>query len=457
MEVWLAGGGIFLVFSLGLYQAWIAFAVTLVIVHLILESKETEKDKKKIVTAILRNMLMGIYGIVCYLLSVKVFNAVFGLSLYSYKGLDSMGSIKLSEIPERISNCYKAFFEFMQGKYYAMSNTIVILNYVVLVLILLMSLFVLINQLKNKNFLYSFFFVIFILALPMGTCFMELVANTDTLSIYANCIVYVLLVKYCDDWVENTETPRVKIKKIFSACIYTVSVIMVFFFFFLTQVYYQKVHVFYQRTYALANRIVMRIEELDEYPQVKKVAVVGDMDGYQGHGTSQTIFSDVVINDRGLHNQFIGIDEATSSYQLKKFVSFMNGFLGTDFINVELDEAKEKLRTDDYFRMPVWPNRGSVQAIGDAIFVKMNHYRWLEMEEKDGKYQFRLRAEEQNDVCYLWQIFKDEEKVLHELKDEDTFEVVLEDAGTYFARVYIKDAESKISMITVTGDKFVIE
>lgn len=201
---WL-GGAACLMLSLGLYQAWLAFAVTLVIVHVLIRMKEEDVTKENLTVMVLSNAAMGIAGILLYLFSVKIYNAIFHITLSAYKGLDSMGNIRISELPERISNCYKAFFNFVRGNYYAMPTKIVWLNYIVLAIILLFTLHYFIIEIKHKNYLNAILSVGFTAVLPIGICFMEIAYSTDTLSIYANCMIYILLIKYCDIRYADTE------------------------------------------------------------------------------------------------------------------------------------------------------------------------------------------------------------------------------------------------------------
>lgn len=451
------GGAICLMLSLALYQAWIAFAVTLVIVRVIMLSKEETVDTTEILRLILKSILMGIAGGILYLLSTKIFNFIFNVKLYSYKGLDSMGSIQLSDLPEKVSNCYKAFRFYINGIYYIMPKPIIWLNYVTIIIILLFTLCYFINSIRRKKYVNAILFLVFTLSLPIGMCFMELVMSSDTLSIYANCMLYILLIKYCDDWVRNGERIPIMWRKRFRVGVYTVGTVMVAFFFFVTQMYYQKGHVFYQRTYALANRITMRIEELEKDPSVRKVVVAGELFDSQGNGTNQTMFADVIANDRGLYGQYVGIGEPVSTYQLTKFVSFMNGLLGTDYESVSLKEALPVLQSDEYLQMPIWPDKNSIRVINDIVFVKMNYYRYMKTEETDGKYIFSLKSEKQGDVRYWWRVYKDGKKIIDEVNTSDVYEQVFEEPGAYHVWLHIKDSGSEDVLFYVSSEEIIIE
>lgn len=465
LAVWMAnrwkhgwmGGALCLMFSLGLYQAWIAFAVTLVIVYIVVEIKEDNYNRNQMIALIFRNVFMGIGGLSIYLLSVRVYNAVYNITLSSYKGLDSMGNISLTNLPRLIINCYVSFGKFVFGIFYHMPKPIIVLNYIIIILLFLMSMHVIIKKMRTKKYLEAGLFFAFLAILPIGMCLMEIVANTDTLSIYAICLLYVLLIKWVDDWLENPEEGAVRNRKVICKGIYIVSAIMVTFFFFVTQIYYFKLHVFYQRTYAMANRVVMRIEELEEYPQVRKVLIGGTPINRQDYGTAEVMFDDVIINDRGLWGQYVGMSASgMSDYSLVKFNHFMNGFLGTNFESIKADEAVERLKTDEYAKMPLWPNKGSVQVIDDVIVVKMDEYRWIDINKNNQTHEFRLQSGDEGKMYYVWQLFKDEKEISNYVGKDRTFEADLDEVGSYYARVYIKNEETGKTLASVVSEDIVI-
>lgn len=450
------GGGVCLMLSLGLYQAWIAVAVALIIVYIIIQVKENNFDKKQIIKLVTKNAIMGISGIIFYFISVKLYNSFYHITLSSYKGLDSMGNIAFTELPQLIVNCYRSFKHFVEGEFYHMPKQITILNYIILLILCLFSAKIVIDGVKLKEYFRVGVFSIFVMALPIGTCLMEIVANTDTLSIYGICMIYILLIKYSDDWVIKAEKVPIKMKKIFTMSTRLICVIMIFFFFYITQIYYFKVHVFYQRTYAIANRMVMRIEELEEYPAIRKVVIGGNPGKRQDYGTAEVMFDDVITSDRGLWGQYVGMGVGTSDYALTKFTKFMNGFLGTNYESVKSDEMLELMRTDEYMRMPVWPHKDSVQVINDIIIIKMNEYRWIDINGEKQRFEFLLKSDTENNVYYVWQLFKDEIEISNYIGEKNTYEAILQETGTYFARVYIKDNETGEILDTVVSENIVI-
>lgn len=434
---WL-GGAFALMVSLGLYQAWISFAAALVILLIIFRIKDGSTDRKQLVLFVFQNLGMGVVGVGLYLISVKVYNSIFDITLYSAKGIDSMGKIPLSDLPERIINCYHSFGLCLSGKFYYMPKAVIGLNCVILILCLIYSIYIFISKIYLKMYLEGVLFLIATMVLPIGMCLMNIAGDyNDTLSLYAVCLLYIAAIKYFDDFQQHY-------KKLFTKGVYIISVILIAFFFLITQTYYFKVHVFYQRTYAIANRIIMRIEELDEYPQIHKVVIGGNLRGRKDYAKAEKMFDDVIINDRGFFGQYIALNTSSSDYSLRKFPSFMNGFLGSNFESIQMEEASQCFKTNEYAQMPVWPHKGSVKAIDDIIVVKMEEYYWIDTEEADGTCEFSLQGKHaiDGDVSFIWRIYKNDMEVSAFKGSYDVCKFALDEPGTYAARLQIRDKKT---------------
>lgn len=255
-----AAGAVFIMLSLGLYQAWLSFAAAFAVLSLFVQLKEKEWNQKQMLLLLLRHAAMGVLGIVLYLLSVKIYNRIFDVTLYSYKGLDTMGQIPFSDLLLRIANCYRTFGRYLMGKFYYMPAYVIVFHMLILILCLLRCIQIVAGRIKMKKYFDAMLFALLFAALPIGMCLMDVAAGSnDSLSIYAICLFYVFFIWLCEDLPEKYKKTGIR-----GATVISIGIIACFYF--VTQVYYFKIHIFYQRTYALANRIVMRIEELEEYP-----------------------------------------------------------------------------------------------------------------------------------------------------------------------------------------------
>lgn len=450
ISVWMAnkwkygwlGGAFCLMLSLGFYQAYLAFAATFAIVCILVEMKENELQKKQLLILVLKNLFMGFAGLIFYFIIIRIYNSVYKITLTTYKGINQMGNIQFSDLPQLVLKCYQSFADFLFGRWFYMPKLIVIWNCLLMGILALISLYVVICKTKTGKYLEASLFLGFTVALPIGMCLMDIVAGTDALSIYSVCMIYILLIQYCDGW-KGIGSVASKWKDILRIGICTLNLIVAFLFFFITQMYYFKLHVFYQRTYALTDRIVMRIEEMQEYSHNCKVALGGTL-RYRAdrYGQSNTMFDDIILNDRGVREQFVGMCPGTSEYGLTKFPAFANDFLGTNFEYVSEEEITPVLKSEEYAQMPLWPHKESIQMIDGIIVVKMSDYRWIDVNEKDGKYSFALKMGDEDDVEYVWELLKDGNQIEVQNSEDSIYRVSLEEVGTYTVRVYVKEKET---------------
>ncbi len=447
-----AAGAVLIMLSLGLYQAWLSFAAAFAIFSLIVQLKEKEWNQKQMMSLLLRHAAMGVLGTVFYLLSVKIYNKIFDVTLYSYKGLNEMGQIPFMDLIGRILNCYRTFGRYLLGEIYYMPVFVIVFHMLILIVCFLRCMQMVIGRIKMKKYFDAMLFALLFTALPIGMCLMDVAAGSnDSLSIYAICLFYVFFIWLCEDLTE-------KYKKIAVRGVAVISIGIVGCFYFLTQVYYFKIHIFYQRTYALANRIVMRIEELEEYPGIRKVAVCSALAQREDY-VSDVMFDDVILNDRGLGGQYVGFNSYYTDYGIIKFVSLANGFLGSNFEGVTVKEVLPVLKTEEYGKMTVWPHKDSVKVIDDIIFVKMEDFYWIDTEKTEDGYEFHLQSyhKDEQEVYYVWQLFRDGVEIANNIRDSDRYKVILNGPGAYHANVYVKDAETGKILHKGSSDKIIAE
>lgn len=106
-----AAGGICLALSMGIYQAYLAFAMLLsiyVVLMLVME-QGTIKEKFK---GSLKYLYMGICGGGLYYVMLQILLKVQGKELGSYQGAESVGTAIQTGLLENIKNMYVDFFSF---------------------------------------------------------------------------------------------------------------------------------------------------------------------------------------------------------------------------------------------------------------------------------------------------------------------------------------------------------
>ena len=104
---------VFTILSLSLYQSYIGIEVGLSLIVIILALLEGKEPVKAVLKEFLRYVLTVFGGLVAYLISVKLVQALSGVAAGAYGGLREMtvGSV-LQSLPSSMSNAYHAFWRF---------------------------------------------------------------------------------------------------------------------------------------------------------------------------------------------------------------------------------------------------------------------------------------------------------------------------------------------------------
>jgi len=128
---------------------------------------------------------------------------------------------------------------------------------------------------------------------------------------------------------------------------------------------YLKLHLKYENSYALCNRIVARIENSGLYTPERKVAFVGEpsLGNYpqakDGH-----------LGSLGSDEGFGGPSEYSFIYDDRHFKDYIRWYVGVDYPLLDA-EALKQLESDPRVQeMPSYPENGSIDLIDDVIVVK---------------------------------------------------------------------------------------
>ena len=114
----------------------------------------------------------------------------------------------------------------------------------------------------------------------------------------------------------------------------------------------------YEKTYGIMNRMADRIEALEGYDNIDKIAVVGYIDNESYEDMSfdipMTGFTDGLLITHQTH-----------------MAMFLNDCLGMDLIPANDEEIAEILESQEYEQMNCWPASKSILQKGDTVVIKL--------------------------------------------------------------------------------------
>ena len=115
----------------------------------------------------------------------------------------------------------------------------------------------------------------------------------------------------------------------------------------------------YEKTYAMMDRMIARMENLPDYQNADKIAVIGNLPGTDiyAYGTSPAL--------AGYADSYL------VSHQ-KHVVSMLDEYYGIKLEGVSDQTIEELMKLPEVENMAIWPDAGSVLQVDDIIVVRFS-------------------------------------------------------------------------------------
>jgi len=364
-------GAILVCLAVGIYQANLSVTLTFVTFWVIHEIIFSSNSLKQIWGNILRSVVMIGIGMVGYLVVFKFFTKFLAVEISSYQGLDKVGSITLNQIPTRISQIItelKTFF--FRGFFNNVDVTLLdILN---LLLLCILVIGVLIIGIKNKLFLKPgklATLVVCIVTLPFSY-YIAYFASPNVfyhmLMVFGLSSVYIFIVLLYD---AMEDRPKLKIERVNAWASTVLIACTIFNFGLIANIAYMNMEIRYEKSISFANRLVDRIEQLDDFDKIEKMAVYGNV------SMNSKLTSEIIPNRIPT---MTGSTGETFFYKYYSYPELIDQFLGLSFEPVTNEELDSIQQTEEYKKMGIWPADNSVQVIGNTVVVKFEELEILE-------------------------------------------------------------------------------
>lgn len=347
-----------MVFSLGIYQAYISVASSLLVlicIQHLLRGTDVSRVLRKGITYLI---FLGA-SLCSYYAVTKISMFIFQNSFSSYAS--NSIAFNLADVPSNILLAYKSFFRFFQEGYWGLiptgfSRTMHWVLFVSAVVLLVW------NSVQNRlNVSQSLLIVILTGILPLSINCMYLFTtegSIHTLVLYGFVAVYVfiaILVDICIAAQKGNTSPLWHL----SLDIVTLSMAMILISnTYLANASALNLHLRYENAYAFYTSLAADIKMMPEFNENTKLAVIGnppDPAFYWEH--------------LGAPNRVTGIyGFVPHSYSKHKFLEYYINFP----IPFASDEEIEAIvSSPEYKEMPTYPYYGSMQYWGDILVVKL--------------------------------------------------------------------------------------
>ncbi len=343
------------VFSLSIYQAYLFFMTSLLLVYLIKCSFENESHTYK---KVLKYILFLLLSPVVYFAINFLFMTYFDVQYNGYVDEKLGQPWSLTYIIKEIIHTYSYFAdEILKNRFRVVISKISRIIHVVMI----MSGLILSMKILRKNKRSIITFLICLILLPISINIISIIDGINTMTIYSFVVIYILFAVIIQQ-AENNSIIRLPEKS--DIKLSRLAVIPMILIISLNIVGANKLYI----KLDFANRnaesfytgLVTQIKSNPDFKEGTKIALIGKA-GNTIWGMEE--FSDVKIRGHRTSKLLINMDPK------KEYIKYFIGF-NVDFASDE--EIEEIINLPEFAEMAEYPYYNSVKAIDDYIVVKFS-------------------------------------------------------------------------------------
>lgn len=348
-------------FSLGVYQAYITFAMVLMLLYLIDQLLFGRISIKAFWETTFRFGSCGILGVVLYGTSMKALLFFSRTELSDYQqisGAFDLSRLDLLHSVKRALYCFATyFFDFSNG-----INLFVILN---ICMIGLLVCFFLMAFMKAQiwrdpcRLLLILFCGMMIPFASFALYFASPDLDYHNLMRMCLCLIYILPVLFYERLTDTSS----KLFLVKQWAILLLTVLTVFNFVLLANICYQKMHMAYEKSYSVIVRLADRIEQLPQADKCEKIAVFGCLPG------SESISVNFPPDMTGITDHYI-IRKQDAGMQENVVQAMLRDYCGLSFEDTTKEELELLLADPEYQEMGYWPEQDGISVIGNTLVIQ---------------------------------------------------------------------------------------
>ncbi|WP_026907564.1 glucosyltransferase domain-containing protein [Paucisalibacillus globulus] len=353
-------GGVILYISMGIYQANLPIVLCIVVSWFINEIIVNKTRLKSILLDLCRQIIMTAIGMGLYTITFKVYEKIGNVT--SYQGIDQIGKQdgNVVEIFTKILDTAAHFF-FRGLVTDAPINLFEILNSL---LILLIILGIILAVYENKIYRAPFRIVLLlvsIILLPIFGYILYFVSPGvlyHMLMIMSLVFIYIIPVLIYD----KLTLSNILVKPVAWGTV-IILFLTIFNFAVISNISYFNMTLKYEKSFALANRVLNRMEQTEGYENVSKIVIVGKEVVHTKIGTE--IIPNSIPSMTGATGEIFIVEPY-------HFTEMLSTRFGTTLKEVKDEQFEHLVRSDLIKQMDTWPSNDSIRIIDDIVIVKFS-------------------------------------------------------------------------------------
>ncbi|WP_026510169.1 glucosyltransferase domain-containing protein [Butyrivibrio sp. LC3010] len=347
-------------FSIGIYQANLAFEIAFLITYALFTTINKDLSVKEYLNLLFKVISGVLFSLVLYFVINSLVLKVKGLSMSSYAGLNTVGSISILTYLRRILIAYKSFFVVEIDKTYCMFPfNLHKLYYVSVVIgIGLMLLIILDKYKKNKIWALEIFILMIMFPAAVNSIFIMVpIESIHQLTMYSYIFLFVLFV--CELNYIRTNIHMIYVKCI-SGCAFFILMLFGLTYARYSNVCYSRICFSMEEANSYFNTLVTRIQSVEGYNETIPIVYLNEYSkksiSFYDNSEFSNVITDPYIDSNGLINNYLWKD------YMKKWIGFAQEYVPESQID------KNEYR--DIRSMSHYPNDGSIKMIDGYLFVK---------------------------------------------------------------------------------------
>lgn len=354
-------GALCLAFSMGIYQAYLPFAVLLCLYQLILLAVSGKSLRESLLPAG-KYLAMGALGAVLYYLILKVLLLIQGKELASYQGINAVGS---GGILTALKSVYRDFWAFTIGGQVLYQN---LFSLIALLALLASTVFVTARLAaagkwwKRIGF-YAVLAALAVLLPPATSCILMVSPGlTYHLLMRYQWVLYLICAAAFADRYFSWKEENCGRADLLFQWITALSLAVLLFCYGLTDnIAYSNLEKRYEKTYAYCLRLLDRIEQTPGYYQGIPVAMIGVVGDDSFPGTDLT---------GRVTGNMIGLSGDSLLYTGDNYEAFFKYYLGATLNILDAKVMEEIYYSPEYEEMDSFPGANSVKVVNGILYIK---------------------------------------------------------------------------------------
>lgn len=351
-------GAVALGFSMGIYQAYLSFAMVLALYAVcriwFFEGETKEKAKQT-----LRYILMGGIGVAFYYGMLQILLFVQKTSLSGYQGIGETNEKSLLEIMVQL---YKDFVvHTLRGNILMQKGFLTVCIIAIVLIADAVLIFAMLKRGSHKN-VWTYVCAC-VAAAVTPICF-------NAMLLISPDVKYHSLMRY--QWVlipmialvildKHSNVFTIKKQAIFTWTGILLAALISYQYVVICNIGYFNLEKKYEKTYAYCLRLLEQMEETEGYYHGMPVAMIGVVGDHYLPSTDDTV---------GVTDSLLGVNGDYLFYTADNYKAFMEYYFGVNVEVVPLEDMPEIIATEEYKALNSFPKENSMKVVDGKLYIK---------------------------------------------------------------------------------------